>query len=91
MGIKLADVSKLLFDTWKRGPGAVNYMLRLNHDGTVTRCDDCPDPVWLGNKYAKSSMRPGMWVEVNQDRGSRKYIEESEVPKPILMAELIGI
>jgi hypothetical protein len=67
-------------------------MYRLNaSDNSVVRCDDTPDGSFLGNKYMKSTMRKGQWVFLDCDRGIRSYINESEVPKPVLMAVLCGI
>lgn len=63
-------------------------MFRLNHDGTVDKVDDTPDPEWLGPKYMRSAMRANKWVFVPEDL-NRVYVDDSEVPDIIKMFDLL--
>ena len=70
-------------------------MFRLNHDGTVDKVDDTPDPEWLGPKYMRSAMRANQWVmntyfiENHITVGDRVYVDDSEVPDIIKMFDLL--
>lgn len=70
-------------------------MFRLNHDGTVDRVDDTPDPEWLGPKYMRSAVREAMWVmssyyiKDNRTVGERLYVHDCEVPDIIKMFDLL--
>lgn len=70
----------------------MRHMYRLNHDGTVERCDDTPDVTYLGPKYSLSNMRTGVWicVDMNYANGMRHYVPEHEVPNVIKLADMIG-
>lgn len=76
----------------------MSHMYRLNHDGTVEECDDCPDETWLGPKYSRSAMRKDQWIKNTyvaragsiMTTGERSYVDESEVPNIIKLAHAIG-
>lgn len=66
----------------------MSNMFRLNHDGTVDRCDDTPDQYYRGDKYKRSKMREGRWVFVGEDL-QRLYIDDVDVPQIIKMFDLL--
>lgn len=72
--------------------GDMNIMLRLNHDGTVDRCDDTPDVTYHGPKYQRSKIREGKWIHLYRESHgamNREYLDDSEVPPIIKMFDLL--
>lgn len=48
------------------------------------------EAIYPPNSYTPSSQMKGKWLKSSPAYGNAKYVNESEVPKLILMAHLIG-